>query len=77
MGRKSKKYEVVDEDKDDQDTEDLSSETSMPHRGSRLPWMQVMAAIGFIAIGAIVVPALWGLVAEAPNLRRYLRIMRM
>ena len=22
-------------------------------------------------------PALWGLVAEAPNLRRYLRIMRM
>jgi len=41
------------------------------------PWMQVMAAIGFIAIGAIVVPALWGMVAEAPNIRRYLRINRM
>jgi len=76
MGRKYKQDDVDDRE-DEEEEEDETSETAHEQRGGSSPWTRVLAAIGFIAIGAIVVPALWGLVAEAPNLRRYLRIMRM
>jgi hypothetical protein len=67
----TRKYERDDDDDDDNEDE----EDERP--GGSSMGMKVLAAIGFMAIGAIVVPALWGLVAEAPNMRRYLRIMRM
>ena len=63
-------------ERDNDDDDDLENEEEERQGGSSMG-MKVLAAIGFIAIGAIVVPALWGLIAEAPNLRRYMRIMRM
>ena len=38
---------------------------------------RVLAFIGVLAIAAIVVPAVLALWSEGPNMRRYLRIMRM
>jgi hypothetical protein len=67
------------DDEDDDEDEELAQESDRPRRHDRghSARTQVLAAIGLIAIGAIVVPALWGLVAEAPNLRRYMRMLRM
>jgi hypothetical protein len=52
---------------------DLASERT----GRNSTLMTVLAAIGLIAIGAIVIPALVGLIAAAPDIRRYLHIRRM
>ena len=66
-------------DDEEEDDEQPAEAADRPKRrdGRRSPLTQLLAAIGLIAIGAIVVPALWGLVAEAPNMRRYLRMLRM
>jgi hypothetical protein len=64
---------------DDDEDDELAQESDRPRHHDRRSSgrTQVLAAIGLIAIGAIVVPALWGLVAEAPNMRRYMRMLRM
>src|SRR5438105_2808414 len=66
MRRKSKRDEEED---DEDDLEEGSSEMArLPQQstGQGPVWMQAMAAVGFIAIGAIVVPTVWALIAEAP-----------
>jgi hypothetical protein len=39
--------------------------------------VKILAAIGLIVIGAIVIPALVGLIAAGPDIQRYLRMRRM
>ena len=39
--------------------------------------MTALAVFGLIMLGAIVVPALVGLIAAAPDIARYIRMQRM
>jgi len=80
MGHKTDRDKLEDEREDeDEEEEDESRQPARPERGGRKTSgiVQLLAAIGFMALGAVIIPALWGLFAEAPNLRRYVRIMRM
>ena len=36
-----------------------------------------LAVVGFMALGAILVPAIYGMISAAPDLRRYLHMRRM
>ena len=39
--------------------------------------VRVLAVVGLLALGSILIPALYGLISALPDLRRYLRIQRM
>jgi len=50
---------------------------SFGKRYKRPVMWNVLSVIGLIAIGAIVIPAMVGLVASAPDIVRYLKVRRM